>query len=368
MSDEVRTEDAGTYQMLWDCPACDTAKLLGLTHRHCPACGSPQDPNARYFPSDEDKVAVVDHPLVGRDRICPACSSPCASSANNCGNCGSPLDGAKQAEVRDDIVLGQGERFAGETGADARQVQRDRRAAMIAEARGEAAPAKPGADAEKQATNKKVWFVLGGIVAIVVAIAVLLSLEREVEIEATGHSWERTVAIEQFSEVSESAWCERMPTGARLTSRKSEVKSTKKVKDGETCKTRKKDMGNGTFKEIQECTPKYREDKIYADKCYYRIDKWHVDRTAKAQGTGREPAPTWPAVELRKTGKGNCRGCEREGSRGETYTVTFTMDDGDTDTCDFGLDKWGSIAEGDAFTAQAGRMTGNLDCDSLVAK
>ena len=52
------------YEMLWDCPRCETPKLLGLSHRNGPTCGAPQDPTKRYFPKDEDKVAVEDHPFV----------------------------------------------------------------------------------------------------------------------------------------------------------------------------------------------------------------------------------------------------------------------------------------------------------------
>jgi len=55
--------------MLWDCEFCGTKKLLGKTHRFCPNCGAQQDPKARYFPSDEEKVAVKDHVYVGVDKI-----------------------------------------------------------------------------------------------------------------------------------------------------------------------------------------------------------------------------------------------------------------------------------------------------------
>ena len=47
-----REESLGSYEMLWDCPHCDTKKNLGVTHRHCPNCGAPQDASKRYFPSD----------------------------------------------------------------------------------------------------------------------------------------------------------------------------------------------------------------------------------------------------------------------------------------------------------------------------
>ena len=45
------------YEMLWDCEYCDMPKLLGVSQRFCPNCGAAQNPDKRYFPEDEDKVA-----------------------------------------------------------------------------------------------------------------------------------------------------------------------------------------------------------------------------------------------------------------------------------------------------------------------
>ena len=71
-----RSTDLGTYQMLWDCPYCGTPKLLALDHKHCPACGGAQDPTRRYFPKDDEKIAVEGHVFVGKDKICGACEAP----------------------------------------------------------------------------------------------------------------------------------------------------------------------------------------------------------------------------------------------------------------------------------------------------
>ena len=86
-----------TYEMMWDCEYCNTPKLLGKTHRFCPNCGAPQNPEKRYFPPENEKVAVEDHQFVGADLHCPACSFANSRTANNCGNCGSPLAGGKDA-------------------------------------------------------------------------------------------------------------------------------------------------------------------------------------------------------------------------------------------------------------------------------
>ena len=44
------------YEMLWDCPQCGTLGLLGDSHRHCPTCGTAQDPTKRYFPTPGEEV------------------------------------------------------------------------------------------------------------------------------------------------------------------------------------------------------------------------------------------------------------------------------------------------------------------------
>jgi len=71
------------YEMVWDCRYCTAKKLLGLTHRHCPNCGAQQDPNARYFPLDHEKVAVQNHEFVGADMQCRYCGGASSKSAHN---------------------------------------------------------------------------------------------------------------------------------------------------------------------------------------------------------------------------------------------------------------------------------------------
>ena len=81
-----------TYEMLWDCQYCGTTKLLGKTHRFCPNCGAAQDPRSRYYPSEEDKVAVEDHTFVGVDVTCSVCNTLNNGDSHFCQNCGASLD------------------------------------------------------------------------------------------------------------------------------------------------------------------------------------------------------------------------------------------------------------------------------------
>ena len=91
-----------SYEMLWDCEFCGTEKLLGLTHRHCPACGGAQDPERRYFPAPGEEIEVANHVFTGVDKECPACETPNAAKAAYCVNCGHNMDETKQVDLVQD--------------------------------------------------------------------------------------------------------------------------------------------------------------------------------------------------------------------------------------------------------------------------
>jgi hypothetical protein len=346
--------------MLWDCPFCGTQKLLGLSQRHCPACGGAQDPQARYYPSDADKVAVQDHIFFGADIVCPACATPNGARSSFCAGCGSPLQGGKAAQARSDQIAGPGQGFSGESIKDAKAEVRARRMATVDARMAKAQP-------QGMSRGLKIGLIVGGIVLVVTAIVLTLVFwKKEVALEVDSHAWTRTVEIETFKSVSESAWCDQMPKKAYSVTRSKEQRSTKKIPDGETCKTRRKDNRDGTFKEVKECTPKYREEPVYDQKCRFKIDKWVHARDAKAEGSSRDPAPAWPAVKLSKTG--TCKGCEREGKRTETYVLHYVDETNEeTHECEVSQQRWQETEPGSRWKAKVGMVSTSLDCDSLVA-
>ena len=345
-----------TYEMLWDCKYCGTKKLLGLTHRHCPSCGAPQDPSLRYFPSDAEKVAVQDHEYAGADKLCPACQNPCSANAKCCGNCGSPLDKGKAVATRSDQVHGEGGSFAGENKEAARADYAAQQGALVPGAKAVVPPPAKG--------SKTLWIVLA-VVGVVFSLLLTMCLwKKEVTLAVTAHSWTREIQIEQFASRNESAWCDSMPPDATSVTRTREVRSTRQVADGQTCTTRRKDKGNGTFAEVQECKPKYRDEPVYDQKCSYFVNRWGVSRSEKASGSSVKDNPVWPTVKLTRTGTG--LGAEREGKHLETYTVVFTDAGKSTHECAFDQAKWSSIADGSKWKGKSGVMTNALDCDSLL--
>jgi len=342
------------YEMLWDCPHCGTKKNLGLTHRHCPSCGGPQDANWRYFPADHEKVAVQDHEYVGADLECVYCNTFNSRRARHCRGCGAPLEGAKPVRQRQDQL--HAGPYAGES---------------IEAARHEFAPAPASPPATKQRRSWLVW--AGGVGCLgLVLVAVVVGLlfvfwKRAGALEVAGHSWERQIQIERYGPVSESAWCDQMPAGATQVRREREVRSHREVPDGQDCKTRRIDRGDGTYAEKQECKTRYRKEPVHDDKCYYQIVKWSSGRTERAAGASLDDAPRWPEVELSRTGQ--CVGCEREGTRSERYVVEFVeRGSGEKATCEFDQKRWQGFSVGSKWTGKLSVIGSVLDCSSLKSK
>jgi hypothetical protein len=359
----MREETKGRYEMLWDCPGCGTEKLLGVTHRHCPNCGAPQDPSKRYYPPESEKIAVENHPYQGVDKACAACDTANAAKAGFCVNCGSPLDDAKAVRTRSEQV-GKEAIQAGEKVSDAKK---DAEAARKAEqerqlaAHGAASGAAPASGGGK------------GKIALLVVAVVMLALcglcglfffwQKESGFEVTGHRWERSIAIESLAPVQEKAWRSDMPADATDVSCQPEQKETTKVADGEDCVDKRVDKGDGSFEEKKVCTTRYREDPVYADKCTYTVTKWSTSDTAKATGNSLVPAPSWPPVNL--ANPGTCVGCQREGAKKESYTLLLKDAAGAAKDCELPMDRWSTMAVGSQWTGAVGVVSGAVDCGSL---
>ena len=346
-------QELGTYEMLWDCSACETPKLLGVTHRYCPNCGSAQDPKQRYFPDEGEGVLVEDHVFSGRDKICPACDTPNAAQASHCPSCGSGLEGAKDVALRSDQSAAEGQAFAVDSAKAARADFKEQKQANKQKA-------APQAEAQSGSKSSK-FIVLGVIAAVVIGGIIFFSWKESVDLTASKKAWTRIIHIEQFRTLSKTAWKKELPSKAYAVTCRQEKRGTKKVADGETCTTVKKDQGNGSFKKVKKCKPKYKQVPTYADKCRYKLDAWSKVRSVKITEQDRAE-PIWPQFRLAKEGK--CIGCERAGKREEVYKVFFAVK-GKEESCNFPEAKWATIEKGSLWQAEARVMGGALDCSSL---
>lgn len=282
-----------SYQMLWDCPRCGTRGLLGVTHRHCPACGAAQDAQARYFPEPGSEVALEDHVYHGADRSCPYCQTPNSAKAAHCVNCGGALDGSAAVALKSDgpPVL---------------------------------APRETPEAAPPVVWWKRSWvrWVVGLVVAGLVLAWMLSSKDHRVEV--THQEWERKIFVERFGPMSSGSWCDQVPGDAQVTGRESRQRSSRQVADGQSCSDRRVDQGDGSFRVEQECHTTYRDEPIYDDWCSWSALRWQAYTEEVRTGAGGSP-PVWPPFQ--PTGVGI--GALREGGREEVWPVRFRAVDGE---------------------------------------
>ncbi len=323
------------YEMLWNCTACGTNGLLGKSQRRCPNCGSPQDESKRYFPKPGEEVAVEGHRFEGADWTCGACTTPNGAAAAFCQNCGNPKEGNKSAKLQTDRIVKDGSLVDN----------------------------KPkDAAAPKKARSKLPILIAAAVGVVGVVLAFLLLIKKDVTVDIMAHTWTRSIAIERFDAVHESAWCDALPGGAYNVSHTREERSTKQVADGQECHDRQKDQGDGTFKVVNECKTKYKTEPVYDDKCHFDVDRWHHQRDELAKG-GLTDAPQWPAVRL--AGFGTGRGAEREGTRAEKYSLQLRdAKSGKEHSCDYAEPQWRSIADRSRHSIQV-RLLGTAVCESL---
>jgi hypothetical protein len=347
--------------MLWDCPRCDTPKLLGLSHRNCPNCGAPQDPATRYFPDDADKVAVEDHPFVGADKQCPGCEAPNAATATFCVGCGGSLDGAGP-------VVKRASQTEGDAGFEVDSSQNALAEQHAQKRAAQAARSAPDSEPPKNKTYVGVGIAIAAVLVLIgIGIAAML-WKKDAGVVVSGHSWSRSIAVEQLRTVEESAWKDSVPTDARGVNCVEEQRSTNKVADGQDCHTVRHDNADGTFSESEDCTTKYREEPVFDQRCTYSVDRWKQQRIEQAGAEGLTPEPSWPSVVL--TGAGlNALGSEREGTRSEKYTVKFKEDgpSGRLLTCDIAQSQWQTLADGTRWIAPVGVVSDSIDCSGLKA-
>lgn len=342
MSDQKANGD--TYEMLWDCRYCGSQGLLGLTHRFCPSCGAPQQADGRYFPSDEQKVAVKDHRYTGADRICPACATPNGAAAEFCQQCGAPLSTAAKVKLAERESRDEGRGF-GASQPIRRQTH----------------DASPPSSARRPRPGKPLWIALGLVGLLLIIGLVFLFWRVEVKAQVEDLSWRNQIQVERFQRVTQSDWCDAHPGDAYDISRSREIRSYRKVPDGESCRTVRVDQGDGTYRERRECTTQYRKEPIYADKCHYSVNRWRPARALVA--TGQDRSPRWPDTSgLRR---GQCLGCERLGARDSKYFVELTDQQGRRDRCAVDGPVWRRLERGATIRVERRVMDKGIVCGSI---
>lgn len=179
--------------------------------------------------------------------------------------------------------------------------------------------AQPRAEEPEQQPGKRSMGLIAGVsialLLICVAAGFFLLRPREAFGQVSELSWSRSIGIEQLAPVQHETWRPELPAGAIVQSCEARFHHEQdEPADGaeKVCGTPYTvDKGNGYAEVVQDC-----QYRIYVDWCRHTVKEWtEVDR---AELTGRDSAPRWPALTL---GSG-----QREGERQEEYIVAFQGD------------------------------------------
>ena len=102
----------------------------------------------------------------------------------------------------------------------------------------------------------------------------------------------------------DSAWCDACCLRGRPWTRRHREERVKKQVSGrrKTCSKRKVDNGDGTFHEKQECTPKFKDEPVYDDKCDYRVNPLAYRTGGHRSGQLRLRSVSWPASNVARPG------------------------------------------------------------------
>jgi hypothetical protein len=142
------------------------------------------------------------------------------------------------------------------------------------------------------------------------------------------------------------------------------VRSTRQVADGQTCRTVRRDNGDGTYSQRRQCQTKYRSEPIYGNRCDFVVNTWRYSRSATSTGANLETPVVWAAANLKT---GSVLGAEREAGRSEKYTLQFAGGNVKPFTCDVPETQWRASSIGVQFGLKVGQALGNAQCATLTA-
>lgn len=304
-----------TFQMLWDCKFCDTTKLLGMDHRHCPNCGAAQDPEWRYFPAEADMKFVTNPKFSGADRVCPFCQEANSADSKFCKSCGGDLSTAKEAVRKDSVSTG----LEGAQGVRDDLVKKkfDAEQAAI-----KGTSAKAGLRANKWLVGCAILFVVACL-GIGGTLLVLSQKKTAHTLTVTALSWERTISTEKFVTQKGDDWRSSLPGGAYNLSCSLKDKCHTETIQVE-CGYDYVDKGDGSGSRKVKYCPQDKQVCEQQDYCSYSVDKWVFGRDIKASGGPNDPL-AWPAFNPSLT---SGIGAEREKNRNEVLNVVFKDSDG----------------------------------------
>lgn len=291
----------GYVELIWTCDSCGTKNPGAI--KSCTACGAPQPIGVRFEQVDADSFNFIkDEALIrmaqqGPDKHCPYCGTRNLADALTCVQCNGDLTvGAKSRPSG--MVVGQD--------AQPTEVEIDTPGSL------------PGY--ERTATPMSRGLLLLIILAVLGLCFFFMwntfKANRTTDVNGVvlSTAWERSMAIEAYTTVTESDWLSNIPSNASAYGCSSRLKynlSTYVPGSVESCgEPYTVDTGTGIGQVVQDCVY-----QVYEDYCRYETQAWVVVDTVTTSGT--DAYASWPDLNLMQN--------QRLGGRSERYTIYFDV-------------------------------------------
>ncbi len=281
------------YLGQWDCKYC-THKGVPGPNTHCTQCGASRSDKVRfYLPENAEQITdeeVLEEANAGPNWACSNCHSSNKHWNEFCGSCGS----AFSTDDKDTILAERSYNLN-----DVPNSSTDKAEPVEVKQRTTLSPKKK---------KMGIFALLSGLV-----FSFLSTFNSTIEVDVTGHEWQRTLHIQQYINVQEEGW--NIPQGGKEIERFKAIHHYNEVFRGYETRTRtvrekvgteqylcgKKDLGNGYF-EDKHCTRDvyrsrqesyqhkvYDRIPIHKTKYRYSIFRWKADQPIVTQGTDHQP-------------------------------------------------------------------------------
>ncbi|WP_133701740.1 hypothetical protein [Roseateles toxinivorans] len=153
-----------------------------------------------------------------------------------------------------------------------------------------------------------------------------------VSVRVETKTWQLAIEIETLVEDHGSSWCDEVPSGVRVTLRRTMI-------DPSGVRT------------------------APAEHCRYTGPQWRALHSAMAEGRAPAP-PLWPKLSLAPVPDPPPLGAERPGKRHERYEIRLRAASGQTWTCRLPLAQWQGVTPDLSFLLQVDRH-GVAHCGSV---
>ncbi|MCD9188631.1 MAG: hypothetical protein LUM44_19590 [Pyrinomonadaceae bacterium] len=330
------------YEGKWRCERC--LSVNRGRDLNCLSCGVKRSENVEFF-LDDDAAEVADEQLIsqanaGADWICLYCGTNCSASQTQCSGCGSP----RTIQNKQLIEETRGVNDWSEAALKARNAQTTQNFS----------PVQPQ---KSFLSNRLVKFILAGtgaagilLVGVFAVLMYLSTLSYPAEIEISGLEWKRSISLEEYKTVTETAWEGEIPQAARVQSKENALHHVDKIPNGTRTvpETYTERVSDGTERYV--CGRTSKKNGFFEDKYCTRTKYKSVTKTRNRTETIYKDVPVYKTRY--------------------TYLIDKWVSAGDQTTSGNNFDpQWANVKADNIHTRESGRTENyNLLCKEFGGK